>query len=306
MMDLTAVIGPAAGLAAAACWAVASVWYARVPMGAGALTTFKNSIATVCMLFLLAASSFVSGQPMFQASREAWWDICLSGVIGLCLADIAYFRSIQILGARRGLTLTLLTPPVTALLGQLWLGEYLGAQTWGWIALTLVGIGIVMRQRAERNRDQDHRPGSTQLGVACSLVGIVSMAIGSVIMKRGLTGVGAMEATFMRLLAASVVGLAISVVFRQLNEIRVLFANRVGIRELCAATLLGTVLGVCLMLLTFKHCPAGIAATLTSTTPLFVIPVVYLAYREKITWLAILGALVAFGGVCGLLLTASQ
>jgi drug/metabolite transporter (DMT)-like permease len=56
------------------------------------------------------------------------------------------------------------------------------------------------------------------------------------------------------------------------------------------------------MLVSYKHCPSGIAATLTSTTPLFVIPVVYFVYRQRVNGIAIAGAAVAFFGVCGLLL----
>ncbi len=295
-------LGPVAGLAAAACWATASVWYARVPIGAGAMTTFKNSLATVCLFVILCCSALVTGEPMFQASATAWWDIGLSGVIGLCLADIAYFRSIQILGARHGLTLTLLTPPLTALLGQFWLGDQLTPVTWMSIFVTLAGVGIVMRQRAERNADQEHRPGSTEWGVSCALLGIGTMAVGAVVMKRGLSEVDPIEGTFIRLLVASVFGVCLSAVLGQFREIADLLKNKVGLKPLLSATLLGTVFGVCLMLMAYKYCQTGIAATLTSTTPLFVIPVVYFVYGEKITPLAIAGAVVAFGGVCGLLL----
>jgi len=295
-------LGPVAGLLAAACWATASVWYARVPIGAGAMTTFKNSVAAVCLFAILCVTSLMTGEPMFQATPAAWWDIGLSGVIGLCFADIAYFRSIQILGARRGLTLTLLTPPLTALLGQLWLGDTLSIVTWISIFVTLVGIGVVMRQRAERNVDQEHRPGSMEWGICCSLLGIGTMAIGAVVMKRGLSGVGPIEGTFIRLLAASLFGICLSACLGQFREIQRLLRSRVGLKYLCSATLLGTVFGVCLMLFAYKYCSTGIAATLTSTTPLFVIPVVYLAYRERITPLAIVGAVIAFAGVCGLLL----
>lgn len=300
---MTDYFGAVMGLAAAACWAVASVWYVRVPMGAGALTTCKNVLATACMLAVLWTYSLIQGTPMFQASSTSWWDISLSGVIGLCIADIAYFRSIQILGARRGLTLTLLTPPTTALLAQIWLGDVLSVWTWCWIALTLLGVGIVMRQRTSRNVDQEHRPGSTRWGVCCALMGIGTMAVGAVVMKSGLTNVAAIEGTCIRLLAASGFGICLSMVMGHYAEIVTVLRNPDARKNICTATLVGTVMGVCLMLTAYKYCETGVAATLTSTTPLFVIPVVYFAYREKISSLAIVGAAVAFGGVCGLLVS---
>lgn len=298
-------LGAIAGLAAAACWAVASVFYTRVPLGAGAMTTFKNSLATVCMFVALLVVRAVTWEPIFQATWSAVWDVSISGVIGLCLADIAYFRSIQILGARRGLTLTLLTPPSTAVLGHFWLNDYLTLATSICIVITIAGIAVVMRERSEPTADQKIRPGSTRWGVTCALLGIGTMAIGAVLLKRGTSGVGAIEATFLRLLAASVFGAVISLARGEFREIRTLLANRTGTRHLCTATVLGTLVGVYLMLVAYKYCSTGTAATLTSTTPLFVIPVAYVAYKQTITGAAIFGALVAFGGVCGLI-AASQ
>lgn len=295
-------IGPIAGLGAAACWAVASVWYTRVPIGAGAMTTFKNVLATGCLLVVLWFSSLVMGEPMFQASIGSWLYIGVSGICGLFLADVAYFRSIQILGARRGLTLTLLTPPATAILGQVWLGDALDLFVWSCILMTIVGIGIVMRERSEPTAEQQIRPGSTQWGVACALMGIAFMAVGSVILKRGTESVGAIEGTFIRLVVAAACGSVVSVALGQFREIAAVMKDRTGLVYLSAASFLGTVLGVYLMLVAFKYCQqTGIAATLTATTPLFVIPVVYFVYKQTISPLAIAGASVAFAGVCGLL-----
>lgn len=152
-------IGLVAGLAAAACWAVASVMYARVPIGAGAMTTYKNALATLCLAVALAAVSFFRGEPMFQASAHSWWLLSVSGAIGLCLADIGYFRSIQILGPRQGVTLTLLIPPTTALLSWWWLGEALTPSVWFAIGVTLVGIAVVMSEQSNDEQPQ-LRPGS--------------------------------------------------------------------------------------------------------------------------------------------------
>ena len=295
-------LGALAGLAAAACWAVASIFYVRVPIGAGAMTTFKNTLAALLMFIALLAWKTVRGEPVFQASGGAWWDIALSGIIGLWLADVAYFRSIQILGPQRGLTLTLLTPPVTALLGQMWLGENLSTAMWLFILLTLAGIATVMRERAEKRPEQEIRPGSTAWGVSCALLGVGTMAVGAVFLRRGTQEVDSVEATFMRLFAASSVGSVFSFAFGELREIRAIFRNRKGLSHLCLATVLGTVVGVWLMLVSYKYCATGIAATLTSTTPLFVIPVVWYAFGQRVSVTGVLGAAVAFAGVCGLIL----
>ena len=255
------------------------------------------------MFVALLVTRSLAWEPIIQAPWKAIWDVSLSGVIGLCLADIAYFRSIQILGARRGLTLTLLTPPATAVLRHFWLRDYLTLTTGICILITIAGIAVVMRERVEPTASQEIRPGSTRWGVTCALLGIAMMAVGAVLLKRGTSEVGAIEATFIRLFAASVFGVLVSWPLGDFSEMKTLLANRVGTRDLCFATFLGTVIGVYLMLVAYKYCATGTAATLTSTTPLFVIPVAYFAYKQSITWAAIFGALVAFGGVCGVIAT---
>ena len=281
---------------------MASVLYVRVPLGAGAMTTFKNSLAALVVFAALVVTVTYNGSPLFQATAAEWWDIGISGIVGLCLADIAYFRSIQILGPHRGLTLTLLTPPATALLGQWWLNDQLPWVAWAWIFLTLAGIAVVMRDRAEQKSEPSVRPGSLQWGFACALMGIGTMAVGAVILKRGTTNLGSVEATFIRLFSASVFGIVVSIAFRQLREIRLLFKDRKAVIDLSAATFIGTVVGVWMMLVAYKYCRTGIAATLTSTSPLFVIPVVWFFCGQQVTRVAVVGACVAFAGVCGLLL----
>jgi drug/metabolite transporter (DMT)-like permease len=47
----------------------------------------------------------------------------------------------------------------------------------------------------------------------------------------------------------------------------------------------------------------GIAQTLMSLMPIFIIPVIWIIYREKTSWRGIAGALVAIIGVAILFLT---
>jgi drug/metabolite transporter (DMT)-like permease len=61
--------------------------------------------------------------------------------------------------------------------------------------------------------------------------------------------------------------------------------------------IMGPFLGVWLSLVAVKMIPAGIAATLNAMTPIMVIPVVIFYYKEKVSYRAVLGAVVAFIGV---------
>ena len=122
--------GEIAALAAAALWAVASILYSQFPYRARDLAAAKNSLATIVLAGLLACQSWWRGRDVVQPSAVDVWLLSLSAIIGLAIGDGCYFRSIQLLGPRRALALTLLTPPMTAYLGFLALGEVLPADSW--------------------------------------------------------------------------------------------------------------------------------------------------------------------------------
>jgi drug/metabolite transporter (DMT)-like permease len=52
-----------------------------------------------------------------------------------------------------------------------------------------------------------------------------------------------------------------------------------------------------LSMVALTYTQAGIAQTLMSLMPVFIIPVIWIVYKEKTSWRGILGALVAIIGV---------
>ncbi len=297
-------LGITACLFAAFAWAIASVFYSRVPMRAASIAAFKNTFATCLMFLLLVGSTWPLGRPVFQAGSSAWWYLGWSGVIGLVLGDVAYFRSLQILGPRQGLTLTLLTPPLTALLGRYWLSERLTLTTWCAIGVTLAGLAVVMRERwPSRGEQPGTAPASVAWGLLCALVGVSAQAVGSILLKIGTAGVGSVEATFIRLLVATLFTLLGALLLRRWPSVRDVLRSRRASVELTLAAFLGTFLGVWLMLIGFKYCEAGVASTLLSTSPLFIIPIAWYFLGDRASWTAIAGATLAFVGAGWLIAT---
>ena len=67
-------------------------------------------------------------------------------------------------------------------------------------------------------------------------------------------------------------------------------------------SIVGPFLGISFSLLAIKHTAVGIAATLMATVPIMMLPLVRVIYRERLSWKAILGAIVAVIGVAVLFL----
>jgi drug/metabolite transporter (DMT)-like permease len=60
---------------------------------------------------------------------------------------------------------------------------------------------------------------------------------------------------------------------------------------------IGPFLGVTSSLVAIQNAPVGIASTLMALPPVFLLPVGYLFFKERIGWQAVLGTLLAIAGV---------
>ena len=72
--------------------------------------------------------------------------------------------------------------------------------------------------------------------------------------------------------------------------------NNRAMRYVLIATIAGPVIGVWLALTSVQLAPLGVATTLQSLPPIFLIPIGYFVFKEKITRRAVLGTIVALIG----------
>lgn len=289
--------GESAGIGAAICWAIASLLYARVAVSATTITVYKNSLATIVMFVALYFVNRGGSNGFWHANLRAWWFLGLSAVIGLLVGDAWYFRSLQILGPRRGLVITALTPLVSAGLGWYYLAEQLNSQTWLAILSTVCGIIIVVAEPGVEQERPNLFPADPRWGVMLGIGSVMCQSIGALLAKIGMYDIGITEGTFIRLFIASVAGIVGGRLLGHQGQWAKLARSREQLYGLTLAAFLGTVLGVWLMLAAFKLTTTGVAATLTSLSPVFVMPLVVVFLRQRISVAAVVGAMLAMFGV---------
>lgn len=66
--------------------------------------------------------------------------------------------------------------------------------------------------------------------------------------------------------------------------------------------MLGPVIGVLLSLVALARARLGIASTLMSLSPVLLIPISHFLFKEKITWRAVAGTVIALSGAALLFL----
>ena len=300
-------IGEMAALTAAALWAGASLIFTmlRAHLSASALNLWKNGLA----LFLLALTLLVTqGQvwPQGFASDELIW-LALSGIIGLSIGDTLLFQAFTRLGPRRTLLMTALAPPFTAAMAWPALAEPITLGMTAGIVVTLLGVSWVVFERtapASRKIDDTQRSESIPwVGYGLALGAALCQAIGNVATKLGGEH-GPLEMSVIRL-AFGAVALIIFIGLRQgfkgiwapMKRGKLLFM-------VVFASIIGTYLGIWLQVTGLRYAPAGIASTLSSTSPIFVLPLAYFFLKERLSVAAIGGAAIAVAGIAILCLGA--
>ncbi|MCX6558551.1 MAG: EamA family transporter [Candidatus Aminicenantes bacterium] len=78
--------------------------------------------------------------------------------------------------------------------------------------------------------------------------------------------------------------------------------DKKALLEITAGALTGPVLGVTLSLVAIAHTHIGVASTLMSLTPVFLLPVSHFLFKERITVRAVIGTMIALLGVVMLFL----
>jgi drug/metabolite transporter (DMT)-like permease len=240
-------------------------------------------------------------------NRTQVFYLALSGLVGLVIGDGAGFKSLVMIGPRL-LTLLMVTSPIMAtFIAWGFLGERLEWIDLLGIGITIGGVTWVVAERRYQNHNHfklhgDHPDSGTfTRGVLLALLAALGQAAGLVLSKHAMLNCGGtldpLPASFLRMLTSAVMIWAFAAFRGKLVDTLRGFQNRTGILCAVGGAVFGPFLGVWCSLIAVAKIPAGIAATLNATTPVWVIPNVMLIYKEKISLRAVLGAIIAVGGI---------
>ena len=135
-------------------------------------------------------------------------------------------------------------------------------------------------------------------GIICGIGGALGQAIGLILSKKGLeNNFSALSGNIIRIFfATSVLWIftlyqgKIALTFRKLGDIKATIT-------MCGGALFGPFIGVWLSLVAVQYAYVGIASTLMALPPIFLIPLSWWIFKEKISLVTILGTIIAVIGV---------
>lgn len=285
--------GELAALAAALIWAIASAVYAVLGKSVPAL--ILNLAKGVIAIALLVLTLLIRRDFMPDTTPTALGLLMLSGVIGIGLGDTAYFEALNCLGARRGLLLESLAPPIAALIAWIFLEEYLSLSAWLGIGLTVLGVAWVVVERTPDTPDFQTRP---RPGIIFGLAAAFAQASGAVLSRSALVDsqISPLWSTLIRLIAGVLVLLILVTVRRQTAAFWAIGRSQRLLGIIALTAVFSTYLAIWLQQTALKFTAAGIAQALGATSPLFVLPIA-IAMGDRVSIRAVLGVFVAIAGV---------
>jgi drug/metabolite transporter (DMT)-like permease len=257
-----------------------------------------NRIRLVMAVFFLTATHLVLEGTLLPLSvePERWLWLGLSGIIGLVVGDAFLFQAFVLVGARLSMLIMSLVPVLSTLLAWLFLGERLNLTEIGAVGLTVGGIAWVVLERRNENTQADMR--QYTLGILFGLGGAIGQAIGLITAKKGLEGdFSTLSGVLIRILVAMVVIWAIAAIQGRVRSSVLALRNQRAFLAITGGSLAGPFLGVWLSLIAIDLARVGIASTLMALAPVFILPVAHWWLKERMTWRAAGGTIVAMIGV---------
>ncbi len=270
-------------------------------------------VRMLIVFILLGAWATVSGG-WLSIGADAALLLLLSGLTGILLGDTALFSTLRRLGPRRTGMLFACNAPITALLAWLLLGETLGAGELLGGALVVAGVvlSIAHRHRAAADatatdavaRRVDHWErvdGALAIGVGLGLLAALGQSVGTLIAKPVMAaGVDPVAASALRIGTAAFGLQALRLLpFPPWRERARL--NRRLLALITVSGVIGMGLGMTLLLFALRHGDTGTVAVLSATSPVLILPLLWLHSGQRPAFGAWLGAVLAVAGT-GLIL----
>lgn len=258
----------------------------------------------LALLFSVVLFGMVLGSPLPSVgSMEACGWMLLSGVVGYVIGDFCLFQCYIIIGSRYGQLFMTLAPLAAAMMAWITLGQHMAPMSIGAMFITLIGIGISVLGRGEHHKVSSKLPLN---GVLFAVGAALCQGIGLVLSKIGMDHyeTGTMpdwlipfSANFLRCIAG-IIGFSLLLYFREgFQPLREALHDHKGMTVATATTIFGPFVGVGFSLMAVQYTNAGIASTMMALTPIIIILPSYWLFHQRITWRAVLGAVISVLGV---------
>ena len=282
-------------VAAALCWAVASLVSADVTRTIGGLAFNRLRLFFVSIMLVSYTYYFNTWSTI---NIEYLTIIIISGIIGIFLGDTFLFIALQKIGPRRNNILFSLAAPFTVIINILFLSKNISLINI--LGCFVVFFGVVIAIAYGDKKSSNHRwetiEGSFSIGVILAICAALCQSIGLIMMKpildKGADPIA--SAAIRTIISFFLISFTFFLNFEIFNS-KTNLTMKIIFQSILSG-FLGMALGMSLLLIALQKADAGIVATLSSTSPIIILFLLWIITKKIPTIGAWLGTFVAIFG----------
>ncbi|CCQ95214.1 conserved membrane hypothetical protein [[Clostridium] ultunense Esp] len=288
-------LGELAALGTALCWTISGITFESAGKKVGSLSV--NYIRLILGFIFINTYSFFSRGMLLplDATKNNWAWLMVSGFIGFFLGDLFLFQSYVEVGSRISLLIMASSPPISAFLGFVFLGERLELISLLGMIITIIGIAIVILNK--ETGESKVKITYSEKGLIYAFLGAFGQALGLICSKKGMGDYNPLAATQIRIISGFISFTILFIIAKKFGDLKIAFKNKKAMGVIAIGSFFGPFIGVTLSLVSLKYTSAGISSTITSIMPVTIIPFSILIFKEKVKPKEILGAIISVIGV---------
>jgi drug/metabolite transporter (DMT)-like permease len=276
-------------LAAAAAFAASAMFIDSVSgrVGPLQLSRWQMSLAFLMTALIVAVTG---GWRTLDLEMVLW--LTASSASGIMVGSLTYIATIQYTGPRISALLFTTASPFALALGFGFRGETVTFLQAAGVGLIVAGIAIAVM--GPRQDEGARTPKPLWIGIGLGLITSFAQALGSLLARPAmLEGADPVAAMLVRSGAGALFFIALLALptFRPTA-----LPSPVAIRQIGLSALAGMVVGMSFLMAALARGDVGIVTTLSSTTPILILPMVWAVYRRIPGPMAWVGAAMAVAG----------
>lgn len=287
-------IGEIFALATAFLWAFTSILFTEATNKIGTLMLNFLRLALASILIFL---TLIIVEDIVFPNNYQLLMLSISGIIGLIIGDTFLFKSYTVNGPRISSLIMSINPAVGAIAAYYIFNEDLSLWAIGGMLLTIIGISIVTLSKKEQS-NLIFKP--NKIGYFYAFIAALCQAFGLIFVRFAMndSAISPLTSSFIRNSVATLLFIPILILFNKWkNPINTLKNDSRTLKSLFIGTIIGPYLGITLSLYAVAYTKIGIASAIMSFTPILLLPLSVIFYKEKLSKSSILGAVIAVLGV---------
>ncbi len=282
-------------LSAAFLWAVASIMSVKPAQHLGTFAYSRWRMG--CTSIILSLMALITGG-WYSVEWSSVSAMALSGLVGIFIGDTALFACLNRMGPRQAGLLFSCHAVFSAVLGYFLFSETMTGLELIGASLVFSGVltAIFFGRRKQTTASLDDIKGNVWVGIGLGIVAALCQAFGGIIAKPVMeTAIDPVAASAIRMIAAFAAHSTLWLTGAKLAKARNAINSNVFIITAVNA-FLAMAVGMTLILYALREGNVGMVALLSSTTPIMLLPILWIYTKQRPNRFAWIGAVVAVLG----------